>query len=91
MPHRGWVWGVWTSSQKTFPVHPWNKCAKICRRQKQDEAIASSCLILATPLETVADLARRGATLDRHTQQKICAQAETGRRTVRRSYVVLVG
>ena len=28
----------------------WNKCAKICRRQKQDEAIASSCLILATPL-----------------------------------------
>ena len=28
----------------------WNKCAKICRRRKQDEAIASSCLILATPL-----------------------------------------
>jgi len=28
----------------------WKKCAKICRRRKQDEAIASSCLILATPL-----------------------------------------
>jgi len=30
----------------------WNKCAKICRRRKQDEAIASYCLILATPLVT---------------------------------------
>jgi len=28
----------------------WNKCAKMCCRRKQDEAIASSCLILATPL-----------------------------------------
>ena len=27
-------------------------CAKICRPRKQDEAFASSCLILATPLVT---------------------------------------
>ena len=39
----------------------WNKCAKICRRRKQDEAIASSCLILAAPLHSVPSADRQSS------------------------------